>query len=392
MRRVADGRLTPVVRGPYAFPVPPRYVGSWEVLSVIGRGGIGTVYRARHRRSGAPAAVKLLGPAPAVEPTAARRLAREFEALQALEHPNVVRVYAAGVAEGYSWLAMELVEGLDLRTYLAPFQVPPAPDTAFVEVRSTSDGDLPREGVFDLEAWCREPATESLIPQPDRGGVADILAFADLMEEPETDPDGSWGGQAGGGEGATALPEALSPDWGPPSEALAHQLNGTDRVARLRAALTDVLGALEFIHGRGFIHRDLKPSNIMVDDSRRARIMDFGLVKSLVDPNALTLSGRVVGTYRYMAPEQASGEPVDCRTDLWSLGVIVYELLAGRPPFNSQIPAELWREITSAEPRPIRDINPGADPLLVAAAERLLRKDPASRFQSASEVLAALRS
>jgi len=389
--------LTPAVRAPYAFPVPPRYVGSWEVLSVIGRGGIGTVYRARHRRSGAPAAVKLLGPAPAVEPTAARRLAREFEALQALEHPNVVRVYAAGVAEGYSWLAMELVEGLDLRTYLAPFHAPPAPGS--VPPSSTSafgDGDAgrpPGEGVFDLEAWSREPATDGLIPQVGVGGVADILAFADLMEEPETDPgaSSSWNTR-GGGEGAMAIPEALSPDWGPPSETLAHHLNGTDRVARLRAALTEVLGALEFIHRRGFIHRDLKPSNIMVDDSRHARIMDFGLVKSLVDPNALTLSGRVVGTYRYMAPEQASGERVDCRADLWSLGVIVYELLAGRPPFSSQVPAELWREITSAEPRPIRELNPGADPALVAAAERLLRKDPAARFQTASEVLTALRS
>ena len=392
-------RLTPAEAASYAFAVPPRYVGSWEVLSVIGRGGIGTVYRARHRRSGAAAAVKLLGPAPAVEPTAARRLAREFEALQALEHPNVVRVYEAGVAEGYSWLAMELVEGLDLRTYLAPFDAaargpaaaePSGPDAS----ASVSTAGL---GVFDLQAWSLEPATDGLVPTVDpvaRRGVDDILAFADMMEEPETDPDpsASWGIRAGAaGECPDGLPEALSPDWGPPSEVLARCLNGPDRVARMRAAFGEVLEALQFIHSRGFVHRDLKPSNIMVDDARHARIMDFGLVKSLVDPNVLTLSGRVVGTYRYMAPEQASGQPVDCRADLWSLGVIFYELLAGRPPFSSQVPAELWREITSSDPRPIHAINAGADALLVAAAERLLRKDPAERFQSAREVLAAIR-
>jgi len=376
------------------FIVPPRYVGSWEIQSVIGRGGIGTVYRARHRRSGAPAAVKLLGPAPAVEPTAARRLAREFEALQTLEHPNVVRVYDAGVAEGYSWLAMELVEGLDLRTYLAPFQASATDPAPLVRPAGGSGGDGDAGGFFDLEAWSLEPATEGLSPAAEptgRSGVADILAFADMMEEPETDPGGpsaSWGAR---GRDAHALPEALSPDWGPPSEMLAKHLNGRDRVTRMRAALTEVLEALEFIHSRGFVHRDLKPSNIMVDDNRHARIMDFGLVKSLVDPNVLTLSGRVVGTYRYMAPEQASGQPVDRRADLWSLGVICYELLAGRPPFSSQVPAELWREITSTEPRPIRDINQGADTDLAAAAERLLRKNPADRFQCARDVLSAIR-
>ncbi len=383
-----------MVPDPYAFRVPPRCVGSWEILSVIGRGGIGTVYRARHRRSGAPAAVKLLGPAPAVEPTAARRLAREFEALQALEHPNVVRVYDAGVAEGYSWLAMELVEGLDLRTYLAPVHAPPFRDPCVEGPASEpAAGEAASAGVFDLEAWSLEPATDGLLaPQPEptgRRGVDDIRAFADLMEEPETDPDpsASWGTR---GVGPDALPDALSPDLGPPSEMLAHQLNVPDRVARLRAALAEVLDALDFIHGRGFVHRDLKPSNIMVDDRRHARIMDFGLVKSLVDPNTLTLSGRVVGTYRYMAPEQASGQAIDHRADLWSLGVIVYELLCGRPPFVSQIPAELWREITSSEPQPICERNPGADRVLAAASERLLKKDPSARFQSARDVLAAL--
>ncbi len=349
------------------------------------------MYRARHLLDGMPAAVKLLGPAPAVDATAARRLAREFEVLRALEHPNVVRVYDAGVEEGYSWLAMELVEGLDLRTYLAPLagtpilHLPACPPSGSAEAAGA---------VFDMEAWLQEPLThadvEAVVSRSPQEGVDDIRAFANLMEEPETDDgSGSWRRTADPPR-TPDLAAGEDPEPGPPSAALTIQLNRPERIERMRAVLGEVLGALEFVHDRGFVHRDLKPSNIMVDDARRVRIMDFGLVKQLADANALTLSGRVVGTYRYMAPEQAAGRDVDHRADLWSLGVILYELLVGRPPFASTAPVELWREITRVEPPPIRDLNPGADPRLAAASERCLRKDPAARFQTASEVLAAI--
>ena len=351
------------------------------------------MYRARHLLDGMPAAVKLLGPAPAVDPTSARRLAREFEVLRELQHPNVVRVFDAGQVEGYSWLAMELVEGLDLRTYLAPLAGSP-----ILELSSTHGSGMsvePGTGlVFDMEAWLREPEThdgvDAVVARPKWTGVADIRAFADLMDEPETDDgSGSWKRTADPPR-AVDLAGGEEPEPEPPSAALALQLNRPERMTRLRNVLGEVLCALEFVHGRGFVHRDLKPSNIMVDDARRARIMDFGLVKQLTDTSALTLSRRVVGTYRYMAPEQASGRDVDHRADLWSMGVILYELLVGRPPFPSSAPAELWREITSIEPAAIRDLNPGADPLLAAAAERLLLKDPALRFQSASALRAAV--
>lgn len=377
------------------FPVPPRIVGSWEILSVIGRGGIGTVYRGRHTATGMRAAVKLLGPAPAVDATSARRLAREFETLQQIVHPNVVRVYDAGVAEGYSWLAMELVEGLDLRTYLSPLAGEPILELSPVRMeRRAPDPAMP---VFDMDAWMAEPVTgaHELPEMETRADVAAIRAFADLMDEPETDP-----GPGGPWQTSPDLTAALrepdlaageEPEPEPPSAALALRLNRPERMARLRAVLHEVLGALQFVHERGYVHRDLKPSNIMVDDFRRARIMDFGLVKQLGEGSALTLNGRVVGTYRYMAPEQAAGQAVDARADLWSLGVILYELLAGRPPFCSHIPAELWREITLLEPPPIRELNPGADPRLTAAAERLLRKAPADRFPSARAVLDAVR-
>lgn len=370
--------------------MPPRTVGHYEILSVIGRGGIGTVYRARDRRSGQPAAVKLLGPAPAVDATAARRLAREFDALSVLDHPNIVRVYEAGVVQGYSFLAMELVDGLDLRSYLSPaLDDDPTPHAKWAHLP-----EAPAASGFDLVAWTLEPPTDSLLSPLElasqSSGADEIRAFADFMEEPETDPGPAGPAPRAEGGEPPAEEELLPENVPAATPELLEGLNRPVRLRRLRDVFRQVCSGLAYLHSQGLVHRDLKPSNIMVDDSRHARIMDFGLVKPIGDAPSLTMAGRVVGTYRYMAPEQARGYPVDGRADLYSLGVILFELLCGRPPYLARSASEIWHEIVEQPPPSVRSFNPGADPRLAGAAERLLRKHPAERFQTAEELLAGL--
>jgi serine/threonine protein kinase len=161
-------------------------------------------------------------------------------------------------------------------------------------------------------------------------------------------------------------------------------------VGRLKDALLQVCEALAYIHAHGLVHRDLKPSNIMVDEDRQVRLMDFGLAKFLADDAGMTLDGRMVGTFRYMPPEQILGEPLDGRADLYSLGVILYELMTGRPPFDAKSPVDLWHKVLETEPPPVLAINQRGDPQLARVAHRLIRKEPDDRIQTAEEVYEAL--
>ena len=142
-------------------------------------------------------------------------------------------------------------------------------------------------------------------------------------------------------------------------------------------------------HSAGMIHRDIKPANIMVKDAKYVRIVDFGLAK-LTGQTQLTMAGMVLGTADYMAPEQARGDKVDGRADIWAVGVVLYEMLAGRAPFRGGNQQAVIHSILHSVPEPVEELRSGIPPELGVVVGRCLRKKPAERYQTAAELQADL--
>ena len=170
-------------------------------------------------------------------------------------------------------------------------------------------------------------------------------------------------------------------------------------LSELAGAVRQAAIALEAAHRAGIVHRDIKPENLMRRDDGLVKVLDFGVAKMIGtadgaappdDSVPLTGAGMLVGTARYMSPEQASGEPVDGRTDIWSLGVVLYELAAGRPPFVKNNVMATVVDIMSREPDPLAGLVPHAPEALLQVVDRALRKERKDRFQSAGEMAEAL--
>jgi tetratricopeptide (TPR) repeat protein len=161
-----------------------------------------------------------------------------------------------------------------------------------------------------------------------------------------------------------------------------------ERFQKVELVLEQLVKALSYVHDRGLVHRDVTPGNIMVTRNGEVKLMDFGVVKT---PGAeLTAVGEMVGTVAYMAPEQIRGDPVDARTDLYSLGTVLYLMLTGRRPFNARTLAGYLDKHLNLLPRPPRDVEPFVPTHLNDVCMRLLAKDPAERFGSANHLLNVL--
>ena len=266
-----------------------RKLGPYEILALLGRGGMGVVYVAEDTRLRRRVALKLLPQEMSDRPERLKRFRREAKTVAALSHPNIVTLHSVEDAEGFHFLTMELIEG------------------------ETLAEAIPQQG-FSLER------------------AVDV---------------------------AHALASALS------------------------AA-----------HDRGVLHRDLKPSNVMVSPNGWVKVLDFGLAKLRPEDELTwiggdgtsllqTQEGKVLGTPSYMSPEQLRGQTADERSDIFSLGLVFYEMLAGRLPFSGETSAERIASVLRDAPRPLPELRPEIPSSVVRVVERCLQKEPDKRYQSA---------
>jgi serine/threonine protein kinase len=265
-------------------PAKPGQLGKinhYEIVDILGRGGMGVVFKAFDPELNRFVAIKCLAPQLATSATARARFRREAQAAAAVSHEHVVAIHAVSETRGIPYLVMEYIRGVSLQE------------------RIERTGPL---------------------------GLKEILRI---------------GSQAARG---------------------------------LAAA-----------HAQGLIHRDIKPGNILLENGiERVKLTDFGLARA-GNEASLTTTGVLAGTPGYMAPEQARGEVLDSRSDLFSLGSVLYTLCTGRPPFRAHTTLAVLKRVCEDTPAPIPNFNPDIPDWLVAVVEKLHAKDPADRFQSAAE-------
>jgi serine/threonine-protein kinase len=154
--------------------------------------------------------------------------------------------------------------------------------------------------------------------------------------------------------------------------------------------MADVCAALDFSHKHNIIHRDVKPANIMINRSGAVKVMDFGIARALGEGQNMTQTAAVIGTAQYLSPEQARGEAVDARSDVYAAGCVLFELLTGEPPFTGDTPVAVAYQHVREDPRSPSEINPSVTPQLDAIVLKALSKNPANRYQSSAEMRADL--
>ncbi|QUV99200.1 SUMF1/EgtB/PvdO family nonheme iron enzyme [Chloracidobacterium sp. MS 40/45] len=272
-----------------------RFQGKYEILRLLGVGGMGRVYQARHCELDSLVAIKIMVSSLSSDREAIERFKREARAMARVQHPNAVRVLDSGVEQGDCYLIMEFLEGETLR-----------------------------ERMTRLRHQGTPPSLET------------IIRYAE-----------------------------------------------------------QVFAVLEFMHRQNITHRDLKPDNIFLtriaDGEETVKVLDFGIAKiQTATVVGMTTEGTMVGTPRYMSPEQCRGGAIDGRADIYSMGVVLYEMLAGCPPFDGDTAIAVALKHINEPPPPLRQLNPNVPEAVAAVIHRALEKSPSQRFRTAQEFSHAL--
>jgi serine/threonine protein kinase/WD40 repeat protein/tetratricopeptide (TPR) repeat protein len=317
---------------------PPGYVsgylGDFRIVRELGRGGMGIVYEAEQVSLGRKVALKVLPFAAAMDPKQLQRFKNEAEAAAQLHHQNIVPVYGIGCERGVHYYAMQYIEGQTLAKAIANLHL------------QTADWDKRAVGSQRISAESAAPDVQSGNTTTPPAGV--------LSTERSTRQPGYFRTVAGLG---------------------------------IQAA-----EALEHAHGFGIIHRDIKPANVLVDGRGNLWITDFGLAR-FHNEAGLTMSGDLLGTLRYMSPEQALARHglVDHRADIYALGATLYELLTLHPACPGEDRREVLRQIEQDEPAPPRRLNSAIPADLETIVLKALNKEPDGRYGTAQELADDLR-
>jgi serine/threonine protein kinase len=325
---------------------PGVQIGDFQIIKLLGVGGMGIVYLAKQISLDRLVALKLLGNA-LTDRSDIARFHREAQAIAKLNNPGIASVYYVGQDRRVCYLAMEYIDGISLRDVINRLsKLGEAGHSIDKIVRSISANAVEAtEARFDEE-------TLSYTTQPCPG-------------------DG------------LVKPDSLTPE--------AEQLiNTTEHIRRVCLIVKDVAMVLAHAHERGVVHRDIKPENVLLDKEGRSHIIDFGIARFFEDVT-LTSTGALIGTPMYMPPEQVSGRlKIDHRADIYSLGLMLYELLTLRRPISDQTREGVLRQIVTKALPPVSRRNRSIPRELESVVHKATAKDPDERYQSASDFAADL--
>jgi WD40 repeat protein/serine/threonine protein kinase len=339
----------------HALPPPYGQLGDFRLIREIGRGGMGTVYEAEQISMGRRVALKVLPFATLAHEKSLQRFRNEVRAAAALDHPNIVSVYSVGEERGIHYFAMQLIPGQTLAEYIAELRAP---------LENDRPAPSPRRG------W--EHRVRATQIRPSAGGTA-----REAMGR---------GDEPGTRQASDQTPTTIAVE----QARLSTVVDSRRAAEHFRAAAllgVQAAEALQHAHDQGVLHRDVKPGNLMLDGDGKLSITDFGLARIEADAG-MTMTGDIIGTLRYMAPEQALGKRVvvDHRADVYSLGATLYELLTLQPAFGDTDRSDLLKQIAFDDPCPLRKVDKSIPTELETIVLKAMAKSPEDRYESAQRM------